>query len=105
MGMMKGKDLLLGYGYDAKFNYYLAGLPDTIYKFGVAAVILEFCCFAYPMLKKCSNYVWCCSVVFMILFVFAHLTSFYIQVFYMGIIIADAVVPGKQLLKVKFLWF
>ena len=105
VGLMRGKDLLLGYGYDAKFSYYLAGLPDTIYKFGVTAVVLEFFCFAYPMCKKISNYTWCCSIVFMVLFVVAHMTGFFIQVFYMGIIIADAVVPGKQLLKVKFIWF
>lgn len=103
IGTMSGKDLWFGYGYSAKFPYYLAGLPDTIYKYGVMAVILEFLCFLYLMLKKFGNYVWCCCIVFIMLFCFAHLTSFYIQVFYFGIIIADAVIPnGKRLLRVRF---
>ena len=96
IGTMSGRDLWFGYGYSAKYPFYLAGLPDTIYKYGVVAVILEFFCFLYLMLKKLDNYVWCCCIVFILLFCFAHLTSFYIQVFYFGIIVADAIQSNRR---------
>ena len=86
---MRGKTLLMGYGDKADYPYYLAGLADTIYKYGVICVALEFYCFLYLMFKKKENYVWCCSAVFLILFCFAHLTSVYVQIFYFGIIIAE----------------
>ena len=103
IGTMTGKDLWFGYGYSARYPWYLSGLPDTIYKYGLVAVILEFFCFIYLMLKKTGNYVWCCCITFIALFCVAHLTSFQLQVFYFGIIIADAVIPnGKRLIKVRF---
>lgn len=103
IGTMSGKDLWFGYGYNAKFPYYLAGLPDTIYKFGLLSVIFEFLCFAFLMVKKIDNYVWCCSIAFMVLFCVAHLTSFYIQIFYYGLIIVDIMKPSSEYkLKVQY---
>lgn len=95
METMHGMDLWIGFGYDAKYPFYLSGIPDTIYKYGIVAVVLEFLCFFYMMIKKKSSYVWCGSIAFLSLLFVAHLTSFYLQVFYMGIILADVTVPKK----------
>lgn len=86
---MRGATLWLGYGDSARYPYYLNGLSDTIYKYGVMGVALEFLCFLYLMLRKVKNYVWCCCIVFICLFCFSHLTSFYTQVFYFGMIMAE----------------
>ncbi len=94
IGPMSGATLWIGYGNSAEFPYYLTGLADTIYKFGIIGVVLQFICFLNLMVKKISNYVWCCCIVFILLFCFAHLTSFFSQVFYFGIVAAD--VMGAQ---------
>lgn len=96
IGSMKGRILWFGYGNSASYPYYLAGLADTIYKYGIVGVILQFLCFLYLMIKKVDNYVWCCCIVFILLFCFAHLTSFYVQVFYFGIVVADAIRSNKR---------
>lgn len=101
IGTMSGFLLWFGYGDSQSYWLYLTGLADTIYKYGVLCVILEGLCFIYLMLKKTENYVWCCCIVFSVLFCVAHITNFVAQVFYFGIIIADASIPkinyNKQL--------
>ena len=89
IGPMRKGVLWFGYGDSANYPYYLAGLADTIYKYGLLGALLEFCCFVFLMHKQHKHYVWCCSVVFFLLFCFAHLTSFSVQVFYLGIVAAD----------------
>ena len=96
IGPMKGSVLWLGYGNSASYPYYLTGLADTIYKYGVVGVILQFVCFLHLMLRKFGNFVWCCCIVFILLFCFAHLTSFYVQVFYFGIVVADAIQSNRR---------
>lgn len=98
IGRMKGTTYLFGYGDSKTYEWYLTGIADTIYKYGVMCVILEGMCFAYLMIKKKDNFVWCCSVVFMILFCVAHITNFVAQVFYFGILIANASISkGKDI--------
>lgn len=91
IGPMSGGTLLFGYGGSADYPFYLNGLADTIYKYGIVGVALEGFCFLYLMLKKVANFTWCCCISFIILFCVAHLTSYFTQVFYYGIVIADAV--------------
>lgn len=93
VGTMHGNLLWFGYGDSQTYKLYLTGLADTIYKYGVLCVILEGICFLYLMIKKVDNYVWCCCIVFAVLFYVAHITNFVSQVFYFGILIADASVP------------
>lgn len=93
IGSMHGQLLWLGYGDSQNYELYLTGLADTIYKYGVICVILEGLCFLYLMIKKVDNFVWCCCIVFAILFCVAHITNFVAQAFYFGIIIADANIP------------
>ena len=100
IGTMSGKTLLFGYGGNAEYPYYLAGLPDTIFKYGIIGTVLELMCFAWLMLEKGQNYVLCTSISFLALFCVAHLTSFYIQVFYFGLIIAD-VVTGNDTKRIR----
>ena len=90
IGQMNGLTLWIGYGDSKSYEWYLTGLADTIFKYGIICVILEGLCFLYLMWKKRGNFVWCCAVVFSILFCVAHMTNFVAQVFYFGIIIADA---------------
>ena len=96
VGSMKGLTLWLGYGDNKTYDLYLTGLADTIYKYGVICVILEAMCFLYLMKVKVNNFVWCCCVVFAILFCVAHITNFIAQVFYFGIIISDAIIPKEK---------
>jgi len=91
VGSMTGTTLWFGYGNNAKYPYYLAGLADTIYKYGIIGAFLEFACFLYLMFRKFDRYVWCCCVVFLALFCVAHLTSFYSQIFYFGLAVAESV--------------
>lgn len=93
IGYMHGQTLLFGYGDNQTYKFYLTGLADTIYKYGILCVILEGLCFLYLMIKKVDNYVWCCCIVFSMLFCVAHIMNFVAQVFYFGIIIADVNVP------------
>lgn len=93
---MSGTDLWLGYGNSADFPYYLAGLADTIYKFGLVGVLLEFACFLYLMFRKFDRYIWCCCLVFLALFCVSHLTSFYSQIFYLGLAAAEAVASKRR---------
>ena len=93
IGTMRGSRLWFGYGDSYNYKFYLTGLADTIYKYGIVCVILEGICFLYLLAKKADNYVWCCCTVFVILFCVAHLTNFVSQVFYFGILIADANIP------------
>lgn len=95
IGTMDTKALLFGYGNSAEYGYYLTGLVDTIYKFGLVGVALEVACIGWLMFRKRSNSVWCAGLSFLLLFVLAHLTSFFIQIFYFGLIIADEVVTPK----------
>ena len=96
IGTMRGTALWFGYGDSRNYELYLTGLADTIYKYGIICVVLQALCFFYLMKKKTDNFVWCCSIVFMALFCVAHLTNFVAQVFYFGIIIADAGVAKKK---------
>ena len=96
IGPMHGSVLWLGYGNGASYPYYLTGLADTIYKYGVIGVVLQFICFLHIMFRKFGNFVWCCCIVFILLFCFAHLTSFYVQVFYYGIVVADAIQSDRR---------
>lgn len=89
IGPMHGRDLWLGYGESAKFPYYLNGLQDTIFKYGIVGLLLEVGCFLYLMFRKASSYIWCCCIVFLGLFCFSHLTSVYTQIFYFGMILAE----------------
>ena len=90
VGTMHGSLLWFGYGDSHNYKLYLTGLADTIYKYGVLCVILEGICFLYLMIRKKDNFVWCCCIVFAVLFYVAHITNFVSQVFYFGILIADA---------------
>ena len=89
IGTMQPGALLCGYGYGTKYGYYLTGLIDTIYKFGLVGVLLELSCFAYLMYKERTHYVWCACVSFFALFTIAHLTAFFVQIFYFGLAIAE----------------
>ena len=95
IGTMKIGRLLFGYNNTAEYGYYLPGLADTIYKFGIIGVILEIACFGWLMYRKRSNYVWGTCLSFLLLFVMAHLTSFFVQIFYFGLVIADIVAAPK----------
>lgn len=100
LGKMRGATFLFGYGDSFKFRFYLTGLADSIYKYGLLCVILEGLCFLYLMLKKRGNFVWCCCVVFSVLFCVAHVTNFVSQVFYFGIIVTDAnIINNKNNVK------
>lgn len=100
IGTMELPALLFGYGCGAEYDYYLPGLTDTIYRFGIIGVALELCCFGCLMFKKRTHYVWSTCLTFLMLFVMARLTSFFVQVFYFGLVIADLVwrdeYAGKQ---------
>lgn len=98
IGTMRGEKIWFGYGASKNYDLYLTGLADTIYKYGVICVVLEGMCFLYLMLKKVDNFVWCCCVVFGVLFCVAHITNLVSQVFYFGIVIADAGIPKKRLI-------
>lgn len=100
VGNMHGKLLWFGYGDSQHYEWYLTGLADSIYKYGIICVILEGLCLIHLMIKKIDNYVWCCCIVFAGLFCVAHLTNFFAQVFYFGIIISDVIYKEP---KVKFL--
>ncbi len=89
IGTMQGRDLWLGYGDSAKYPYYLAGLADTIYKYGIIGVALELLCFLYLLTKRFKNFECCYFVVFILLYCVAHLTSVYVQVFNYSILIAS----------------
>lgn len=93
---MSGADLWFGYGNSADYPYYLAGLADTIYKFGLVGALLEFACFLLLMFRKFDRYIWCCCLVFLALFCVAHLTSFYSQIFYLGLAAAEAVASKRR---------
>lgn len=102
VGTMHGNLLWFGYGDSQTYRLYLTGLADTIYKYGIVCVILEGLCFIYLMLKKVDNFVWCCSITLAALFCVAHITNFVSQVFYFGIIIADANIPkAKNVAKLE----
>lgn len=107
IGTMHGNLLWFGHGDSQTYRLYLTGLADTIYKYGVVCVILEGICFLYLMIKKVDNYVWCCCIVFAILFCVAHITNFVSQVFYFGILIADTNVQklNKGALKAESIPF
>ena len=96
IGNMHGKLLWLGYGDSKQYRWYLTGLADSIYKYGIICVVLEALCLIQLMLKKIDNYVWCCCIVFAGLFCVAHLTNFFAQVFYFGIVISDAIVRREK---------
>ena len=89
IGTMKPLNLLFGYNSNAEYTYYLAGLADTIYKFGLVGTVLELICFGYLMFKKRTHYVWCTCLSFLVLFVMAHLTTFFVHMFYFGLVIAE----------------
>lgn len=89
IGHMHGLTLLFGYGDSQTYKFYLTGLADTIYKYGILCVILEGLCLLYLMIKKVDNFVWCSCIVLSGLFCVAHITNFVAQVFYFSIIIAD----------------
>ena len=89
IGTMQTRDLWFGYGDGAEYPYYLAGLADTIYKYGIIGVALEFFCFLYLLMKKFRNFESCYCIVFILLFCFAHLTSVYVQIFNYSILIAS----------------
>ena len=91
IGTMDTFSLWFGYGDSAQFPLYLAGLADTIYKYGVFCVILEAGCFLYLCLIKRKNYVLCGTVVFIIMFIVAHNTNYVAHLFYFGLLIAEAV--------------
>jgi len=90
VGKMTGTTFLFGYGDHVNYRLYLTGLADSIYKYGLVCVLLEALCFIYMMLKKRDNFVWCCCIIFSVLFCVAHVTNFVSQVFYFGIIVTDA---------------
>ncbi|MBR5974605.1 MAG: hypothetical protein IK020_05415 [Clostridiales bacterium] len=89
IGTMDTYTLWTGYGDSVNFPLYLAGLADTIYKYGIICVVLEFFLFLYLCLKSRKNYVILGSVCFAFLFVIAHMTNFITQTFYFGILIAE----------------
>lgn len=96
IGTMDFVSLLFGYGNNAEYSYYLTGLADTIYKFGLIGAALEIGCFGYLMWKKKTHFVWCTCAVFLMLFCVAHLTSFFAQVFYFGLVIADVMNAASE---------
>ena len=91
VGTMGIIPLLFGYSSAAEFGFYLTGLFDTIYKFGLVGLLLFFSCFGWLMHCKKNNYVWGACLTFLVLFVVAHLTSVFAQIFYFGLVIADVI--------------
>lgn len=89
VGKMHGKLLWLGYGDSHNYRWYLTGLADSIYKYGIISVILEGISLLYLMIKKRNNFVWLCCIVFAALFCVAHITNFASQVFYFGFILSE----------------
>lgn len=95
IGTMEFVPLLFGYGNSAEYGYYLTGLADTIYKQGLVGLVLELACFGWLMFRKRSHYVWGVCLSFILLFVMAHLTSFFVQLFYFGLVIAEVTAVKK----------
>lgn len=95
IGTMEFVPLLVGYGSSAEYEYYLTGLADTIYKYGLVGLVLELVCFGWLLYRKRSNYVWCTCLSFLALFIVAHLTGFFVQLFYFGLVIADIAAVKK----------
>ena len=95
IGTMSIVPLLFGYNSTAEYGYYLTGLIDTIYKLGFVGLLLELSCLGWLMCRKRTNYVWGTCLAFVLLFVVAHLTSFFVQVFYFGLVIADVTAAPK----------
>lgn len=95
IGTMNFVPLLFGYNNTAMYEYYLTGLVDTIYKYGIVGLLLEISCFGWLMFRKRSHYAWGTCLAFLALFVMAHLTSFFVQIFYFGLVIADIVTVKK----------
>lgn len=87
---MKGQLLWFGYGATEDFPHYLTGVPDTIYRCGLIAVILEFILLIKLILKKNNTFVRLSGIVFLSLFFVAKITSVPYQVFFFGIMVADA---------------
>lgn len=100
IGTMEVVPLLFGYGNGAEYDFYLTGVIDTIYKYGIIGLALEVACFGWLLLRKRSNYVWCTCLSFLLLFVLAHLTSFFVQIFYFGLVVAD-IVAVKERVRTK----
>ena len=96
IGNMRGKELWYGYGDSKNYKWYLTGIIDFVYKYGIISVLLQTACLIYLMLKKKTNFVWCCCIVFLGLFCVAHLTNFVSQVFYFGFVIADIVYEPEK---------
>ena len=95
IGTMKIVPLLFGYNNTADYGYYLTGLIDTIYKFGLVGLLSLLSCFGWLMYCKKSNYVWGTCLTFLALFVVAHLTTVFAQLFYFGIVISNVIAAPK----------
>lgn len=91
IGTMEIIPLLFGYGYSAEYPHYLTGLADTIYKFGILAVLLQGWCLLSIMKKQKTVYIWCVCCIFFLLFCVAHLTSVFSQIFYFALVISEVV--------------
>ena len=83
---MVGADRWFGYGGEHSYRWYLSGMPDTIYRFGIVGVAIQGLIFLYLVVKRTDNYVICCTVVFIALFCVAHLTGALTQMFYFAVI-------------------
>lgn len=86
---MKGQLLWLGYGALEDFPYYLTGIPDTIYRCGLIAVILEILLLIRLIAKKNNTFVRLSGIVFLVLLFVAKITSVPYQVFFLGLMVAD----------------
>ena len=91
IGTMEIIPFLIGYGYTAEYPYYLTGLADTIYKFGLLGVLLQVWCLFSVMRKRKTSYIWSVCISFLLLFSIAHLTSVFSQIFYFASGISEVV--------------
>lgn len=80
---------IFGLGGSSNYQWYLSGFPDTIYKYGVVGIILKINIFIQVIIRRRSNYIMCCSVVYLVLFCVAHLTGAFLDAFYICILLGD----------------
>lgn len=95
---MKGKLLWLGYGATEDFGHYLTGIPDMVYRCGLAAVVLLFILLIYLIITPNDTFVKLSSIVYIILLFIAKITSVPYQVFFIGLMLIDTY-RNQQLIR------
>ena len=86
---MTGNLLWLGYGATEDFGHYLTGIPDTIYRCGLIAIIIEFILLIYLAFTKDNTFVRLTSIVYIALLFVAKITSVPYQVFFIGLMLIE----------------